>query len=132
MYTYNKGFTNSCAAVAAEFMTSQKISEPIRKLIINQKLTLENSCDEMYALKRAASLTRMRRQKESAKALSPQLPPDLRRAVEVALEKGASSWLTALPLERHGFGLHKGAFRNALCLRYNFSEGGRPCYKSLS
>ena len=95
-------------------MTSQKNSEPISKLIINQKPTLENICDETYALKRAANVTRMRCQKESAKALSPQLPPDLRRAVEVASEKGASSWLTALPLERHGFGLHKGAFRDAL------------------
>ena len=72
------GLTNLCAAAPAEFMTSQKISEPIRKLIINQKPTLENSCVETYALKRAASATRMRRQKESAKALSPQLPQDLR------------------------------------------------------
>jgi len=37
-------------------------------------------------------------------------------------EKGSSSWLTALPLSEHGFSLHKGAFRDALCLRY----GWRP------
>ena len=32
-------------------------------------------------------------------------------------EKGVSTWLTALPLEELGFSLHKGTFRDALCLR---------------
>ena len=44
--------------------------------------------------------------------------PDQVRAVQLAQEKGASSWLSALPLEEHGFALHKGGFRDAICLRY--------------
>ena len=31
----------------------------------------------------------------------------------LAQEKGASSWLTTIPLEEFGFTLHKGAFRDA-------------------
>ena len=31
-------------------------------------------------------------------------------------EKGASSWLTALPIQEQGFSLHKTAFRDALAL----------------
>ena len=38
----------------------------------------------------------------------------------MACEKGASSWLTVLPLIDHGFALLKGAFRDALCLRYGW------------
>ena len=38
----------------------------------------------------------------------------------MACEKGASSWLTVLPLIDHGFALPKGAFRDALCLRYGW------------
>ena len=34
------------------------------------------------------------------------------------MEKGASTWLSVLPIDEHGFSLHKGAFRDALCLRY--------------
>ena len=34
-------------------------------------------------------------------------------------EKGASNWLTTLPIDKHGFSLHKGAFRDALSLRYS-------------
>ena len=38
----------------------------------------------------------------------------------ISVEKGASSWLTTLPITEHGFVLHKGAFRDALCLRYGW------------
>ena len=35
-------------------------------------------------------------------------------------ERGASSWLTTLPLRDHGFHLTKGEFRDALCFRYDW------------
>ncbi len=35
-------------------------------------------------------------------------------------EEGSSSWLTVLPLADQGFALHKGAFHDALCLRYGW------------
>ena len=37
-----------------------------------------------------------------------------------ASKKGASAWLTTLPIEEHGFALHKGAFRDALALCYGW------------
>jgi len=37
----------------------------------------------------------------------------LQRAVTLAQEKGASSWLTALPMQKHGFSLQKTTFRDA-------------------
>ena len=49
-----------------------------------------------------------------------QLPPTLQISIDIAKEKGASSWLVALPIESHGFSLHKGAFCDALCLRYGW------------
>lgn len=48
------------------------------------------------------------------------MSPDLQRSVRAASEKGASAWLTALPIEEHGFALHKGAFRDALALTYGW------------
>ena len=41
-------------------------------------------------------------------------------------EKGASSWLSVLPIEEHGFALHKEAFYDALCLCYGWSPVGLP------
>ena len=43
-----------------------------------------------------------------------------KRAAEFAQEKGASSWLTVLPLQGHGFHLHKNSFRDERCLRYGW------------
>ena len=54
------------------------------------------------------------------------LPDPLRRAVDLAKEKGSSTWLTALPLIEHGFTLHKGAFHDALALRYGWTPSEMP------
>ena len=45
----------------------------------------------------------------------------LKHCVDLAKEHGASSWLSVLPLTEQGFHLHKGVFRDALCLRYGWS-----------
>ena len=53
-----------------------------------------------------------------------------------ATETGASSWLNALPIHEHGFALHKGAFRDAICLRYGWHPSGLSstcaCSKSFT
>ena len=54
------------------------------------------------------------------------LPDGLQRAVTLAKEKGSSSWLTALPLAEHSFTLHKGAFHDALALRYSWTPPKLP------
>ena len=40
------------------------------------------------------------------------------RAVDLACEKGASNWLTVIPLKGMDFDLNKREFRNAVRLRY--------------
>ena len=54
------------------------------------------------------------------------LPVSLRRVIDLAKEKGSSTWLTALPLIEHGFALHKGAFHDALALRYGWTPSEMP------
>ena len=43
------------------------------------------------------------------------LPELTLRSVKQAKEKGASGWLSVLPLKDQGFSLHKGEFRDAHC-----------------
>ncbi len=68
-------------------------------------------------------------QEQRAQDTLGQLNPQLQRSVELAQEKGSSAWLTVLPVAEHGFLLHKGEFRDALCLRYgwNLSNTPRSC-----
>ena len=58
-----------------------------------------------------------------------ELPMNLQRVMLVNSEKGASSWLSALPIREHGFSLHKGAFIDAICLRY--MAGGLLTYPPI-
>ena len=50
------------------------------------------------------------------------------RAMGLPQERGASSWLTALPLASHGFSLSKGEFRDALCMRYGWTPANIPTH----
>ena len=69
---------------------------------------------------------RRARQNNMAATVKARLPLHLQHAAELASEKGASSWVTTLPIEEYGFCLHKGAFRDALSLRYNWSPSQLP------
>ncbi len=64
------------------------------------------------------------------------LSTTLKRSMELAQEKGASDWLTSLPIQEFGFALHKGAFQDALSLSYSWQPSGVPstcaCGKQLS
>ena len=51
---------------------------------------------------------------------------NLKHCLEAASERGASSWLTCLPIKEHGFALQKGAFRDAICLSYGWTPPHLP------
>ena len=44
----------------------------------------------------------------------------LKRSLELAGEKGAGAWLSALPLQSLGYDLNKQEFRDGICLRYSW------------
>ena len=73
----------------------------------------------------------------SASLLKSELPAQLQRAMDFLRGKGASGWLTALPVEEFGYALLKGAFRDALALRYGWHRStlqpiACPCGKHFS
>ena len=54
------------------------------------------------------------------------LPDKTQRAVDLACEKGASSWLTVIPLKDMDFDLNKREFRDAVRLRYDWPIPDNP------
>ena len=97
------------------------VTAPLRELIHSQDpaYPYEALTNQISA---KAEIQRERRQKAdlNANRLREELTPTLKKAMDLAKEKGSSSWLTTLPLEEHGFCLHKGAFVDALALRYGW------------
>ena len=60
--------------------------------------------------------------------LCPQLSTILQKAVTLTSGKGASRWLSALPLQECSFTLHKTKFHNALALRYGWLPSRMPSH----
>ena len=106
-----------------------KITAPLTELILSQSKSYPPQA--RAAQQQAKNRTRtLRRQQEAREAneIKEKLTPTLKRAIDAATEKGASSWLTTLPIAEHGFALHKGAFRDALCLRYGWHPSNLPSH----
>ena len=68
------------------------------------------------------------RLKQEAEAITDALPDDQRVAFKGAQEKGASIWLSALPLKALGYSLNKQEFRDAIKLRYAWVISDMPRY----
>ncbi len=110
-----------------EFLASLQVTNPLKNLIsdMNKSYTYEAYEEQVNA---KAEIHNQRRSQQSASAclLKPLLPISLQRSMALAQERGASSWLTALPVTEFGFTLHKCAFRDALCLRYGWLPARTP------
>eukprot|EP00731_Ephydatia_muelleri_P023412 Em0015g995a len=104
-----------------------KVTRPLVDHIIKQDETYgyEILQDQLSA---KAEVHKSKREQHSnaASTLKDILPPSLAHAMDLSQEKGASTWLSVLPLEEYGFELHKGAFRDALALHYGWSPANAP------
>ena len=95
-------------------------------LIVAQEANQTVDPDSTSTIKKNIRKSNRLRHVQLASNICDQLSPEQRRCVELAKEKGSSSWLSVLPLEEHGFYLHKGEFKDALCLRYRWKLGSTP------
>ena len=118
--------TNPVAISLHAFESSTRLTAPLVAKILEQDHNGTVDIFRAVELKALIHQDNRSRQSQQAKTIHDRLSPQLRRQVELAREKGASSWLSVLPLDDHGFHLHKGAFRDAICLRYAWSLPSTP------
>ena len=64
--------------------------------------------------------------KEELEVVTAMLPEKTQRAVYLACEKGASIWLTIIPLKDMDFDLNNREFRDAVRLRYDWPIPDNP------
>ena len=122
-------------SAANQLESSTFITQPLVNLLPlqhNADTVSLDSVSNLHAtqlrLKKETSKHHREKQQEEAIALRQTLPASLQKPMELASEKGASAWLTTLPLEEHGFSLHKQAFRDALCVRYGWEPTRLPSH----
>ena len=90
--------------VTCEYTGSCLLSRPLSKPILQQEGCIPPNCyDKQKQAK--ATITRQKSMHipEATVHVLEEVHVDLTRMTELAVEKEASSWLTALPGEEHGF-----------------------------
>ena len=104
------------------FEHSTQLCEPLTALILRQADFFDpTELQEDQKLIRKQQEAMLDFQHEHAiSTLSTRAPPPLQRAIAIARQKGASSWVTAIPSLEHETVLHKGDFSDALCIRYGW------------
>ena len=123
------GIRNPVSETTAQHKASLNITRPLVELILNQSKTLP---PETVLKQREQNLevraSNRQAQETATSHTIPILLTTLKKAVEMSREKGASSWLTVLPVEEHGFTLHKRDFRDTFFLRYGWPPPLTPSH----
>ena len=112
--------SNPTTAAQSEFEASKKITASLVQSIIQQRTSFENDPTQANPSVNVVKKRKVEEQKRNHEEIRNELEPSSQRLIDCASEPGASAWLTALPLEEHGFCLSKGSFRDSLCLRYGW------------
>ena len=123
------GITNATKTASSNHLKSTRLTKPLMELIQQREKECPQAVRaEQASIKRDIKRNNRKLQQECAKNTTDNLPAKLVRAMEMASEKGASSWIVALPIAEHNFALHKGSFRDALCLRYGWKPTRMPSH----
>jgi hypothetical protein len=117
---------NPVEACEKAYERSKALTKPLTKVIVQQ----DEEFDPSSMKKIQASILKRQYQasdqffKETLGILIVKATSSLKTAINLATEKGASSWVMARPLHEFGTVLHKRDFRDAIFLRYGWEPPG--------
>ena len=123
------GLANPTSEAEFAYATARQVTKPLVESILGQN---ERPMAEIFSDQHSATIEARRakaaRLESQSASIKDRLPQNTNRAVihEAAEEKGASTWLTVLPLADFGFSLSKSEFRDALHLRYCWTPPRLP------
>ena len=124
------------SSLASQFQDSMHITKSLVQKILQQDQSAEGVPAATITAKAEIVFQFRRLAKEAVASVIAISTSTAERTLNLAAEKGASSWLTCRPLRQYGFNLHKQAFWDALCLRYGWTPPGLPtecvCGKAFS
>lgn len=119
------GIANPTESSSLEYQASVTITEPLVKRIVTQNHQPPDEAD-MRSAKLQAGARKNELLKETQEMVKNNLTPRSLRALELTSEKGASSWLTVIPIKDLGYDLNKREFRDAIKMRYNWEISDIP------
>ena len=121
------GIANPKTSSEREYNFSKEVTEQLTALLVSQSLDT-TKLDKTEVTKKKLDLKKRKEVyfQKQFDDLVQQSRPKLKRHLEQAREKGASVWLTALPIKRLNFVLNKQDFQDSIRLRYGWEIEGTP------
>ena len=119
------GVTNPCIEATLEYSVSRKVTTLLVEHIQEQ---IHEPPDDsgVHELKQMARKEKNDTLNVMAKSVIDSAPPKMKRMIELASEKAASSWLTVVPVSEMDLNLNKRELRDALNLRYDWPFKDNP------
>ena len=119
------------------YQNSRRMTEVLVEGILNQhNLEYERKPNNSKQVKAIIAEEKKKRENEKFEKVKSNLNPRQLKLLEAVTEKGASSWLNALPLKEHNFYLDKQTFWDTIHLRYGLDLARLPtkcvCNQSYS
>ena len=107
-----------CKKAKIAFEASRLLTGPLQNALISQDTEIPSS-NSRNGAKAASRALLAESDSKACSEVMHKLSTSEMRLVEQCKEKGASSWLSVLPLKSQGFVLSKAEFQDALALRCN-------------
>ena len=95
------------------------VTQQLTKAIYDQDYVYYEDQENLQEMKENVTKERTSHFKQQKEELLTLLDDKQKLMIKLASEKGASSWLTALPLKDFGYILNKQEFADAIAMRYN-------------
>ena len=109
-----------------EYENSRKVTSPLTPKIVAQEETYSHDKAREKQIDIEIRTAREESHKNKLQTLRSNMTPQQIRANDLAQMKGASAWLTSLPIEDEGFVLNKREFFDAITIRYRWNLKRTP------
>lgn len=114
------GLIDPTSSADHEYDVSKEITSTLVQSMKRQDTAFRDDPTDPNPSNKEIAKKKKERQQNEFTRIYGSLDRSVQRLVDCASEPGASAWLSALPIEEHGFCLNKSSFRDALSLRYGW------------
>ena len=115
------GFHDPCSMADLEYESLLAATSQLTNAIYHQQNFLDLDEEAQSKIMKGVKHKKNEWYKELQNTIRNESSASVSKIIDLASEKGASCWLTSLPLQRYGFVLNKQQFHDSICLRYNYS-----------
>ena len=125
------GVFNPVTTADTEYTRSIDTTAPLSKVILEQCITIEPEralalATELKSAKQIMVTSKRASEKKAVQTVVSNMSASEQRRHEELSARGASTWITTLPLQEHGFVLNKQEWWDAMAMRYGFELEGVP------